>query len=96
MSDDRSVIVTGGSRGLGLAITQRLVDEGYRVIVVARRETDALREERERAPDRIAFRAFDFGKRIIWRATRTIAPRDAVCRERIATHHRSRFLRSAA
>jgi 3-oxoacyl-[acyl-carrier protein] reductase len=61
MSDNRSVIVTGGSRGLGLAITQRLVDEGYRVIVVARGETDALREERERAPDRIAFRVFDFG-----------------------------------
>jgi 3-oxoacyl-[acyl-carrier protein] reductase len=60
MSDNRSVIVTGGSRGLGLAITQRLVDDGYRVIVVARRETDALREEMERAPDRIAFRAFDF------------------------------------
>ncbi len=38
----RNVIVTGGSRGLGLGIARRLVCEGYRVIAVARRETSQV------------------------------------------------------
>jgi 3-oxoacyl-[acyl-carrier protein] reductase len=38
----RNVIVTGGSRGLGLAIGATLAAAGYRVIAVARQETDAL------------------------------------------------------
>jgi len=38
----RNIIVTGGSRGLGLGITRRLSDEGYRVIVVARQNNDQL------------------------------------------------------
>ncbi|HEY8138627.1 MAG TPA: SDR family NAD(P)-dependent oxidoreductase [Methylocystis sp.] len=59
----RNVIVTGASRGLGLAITQRLVAEGFRVIAVARRESDALREEIAAAPpDALAFAPFDLGE----------------------------------
>lgn len=38
----RNVIVTGGSRGLGLAIAQRLAGAGYRVIAIARKNTDEL------------------------------------------------------
>lgn len=38
----RNVIVTGGSRGLGLGITQRLAGAGYRVIAIARSPTDEL------------------------------------------------------
>jgi 3-oxoacyl-[acyl-carrier protein] reductase len=38
----RNVIVTGGSRGLGLATTKTLVQAGYHVIVLARRETTEL------------------------------------------------------
>lgn len=38
----RNVVVTGGSRGLGLAIGRSLATAGYRVIAVARRSTDAL------------------------------------------------------
>jgi 3-oxoacyl-[acyl-carrier protein] reductase len=38
----RNVIVTGGSRGLGLAIASALAAAGYRVIAIARRETAAL------------------------------------------------------
>lgn len=38
----RSVLVTGGSRGLGLAIARTLVGAGYRVIAVARKKTDEL------------------------------------------------------
>jgi 3-oxoacyl-[acyl-carrier protein] reductase len=38
----RNVIVTGGSRGLGLGIARRLTGEGYRVIAVARKENSEL------------------------------------------------------
>jgi 3-oxoacyl-[acyl-carrier protein] reductase len=59
----RNVIVTGASRGLGLAITRRLVAEGFRVIAVARREGDALREEIATAPPgALAFAPFDLGE----------------------------------
>ena len=39
----RSVIVTGGSRGLGLGIARKLSQTGYRVVAIARRETDQLK-----------------------------------------------------
>jgi 3-oxoacyl-[acyl-carrier protein] reductase len=39
-----NVLVTGGSRGIGLAIAQRLAGAGYNVIAVARSESEALRE----------------------------------------------------
>ena len=38
----RNVIVTGGSRGLGLGIALRLRESGYRAIAVARRTSDEL------------------------------------------------------
>jgi 3-oxoacyl-[acyl-carrier protein] reductase len=38
----RNLIVTGGSRGLGLAIAALLRDEGYRVVAVARSQSDEL------------------------------------------------------
>ena len=40
---DRTAIVTGASRGIGLAIAQRLVDEGARVVITARKP-EALEE----------------------------------------------------
>ena len=59
----RNVIVTGASRGLGLAITRRLVAEGFRVIAVARRESDALLGEIDAAPPgALAFAPFDLGE----------------------------------
>jgi 3-oxoacyl-[acyl-carrier protein] reductase len=40
----RNVLVTGGSRGIGLAIARKLSGTGYNVIAVARRESEELRE----------------------------------------------------
>lgn len=37
----RNVVVTGGTRGIGLAIAQALEIAGYRVIVIARKPNDA-------------------------------------------------------
>src|SRR5579872_5334689 len=44
----RNVLVTGGSKGLGLAIATRLAACGYRVIALARSETRELRAEIDR------------------------------------------------
>jgi 3-oxoacyl-[acyl-carrier protein] reductase len=59
----RNVVVTGGSRGLGLAMATVLAAAGYRVIAVAR-STSAALEEASRAAaaggsGAIEFRAFD-------------------------------------
>ena len=61
-----NILVTGGSRGIGLAIAQRVAGAGYNVIVVARRESDVLREaiaEVERQGNgQLHFRAFDLSE----------------------------------
>jgi 3-oxoacyl-[acyl-carrier protein] reductase len=56
----RNVIVTGGSRGIGLAIGKRLAQDGYRVIAIARRESEGLREEIQQRGASFAFVPFDF------------------------------------
>jgi len=38
----RNVIITGGSRGLGLGIARRLAASGYAAIAIARKKTDQL------------------------------------------------------
>jgi 3-oxoacyl-[acyl-carrier protein] reductase len=59
----RNVIVTGGSRGLGLAMAVTLAAAGYRVIVIARTETKELAAASSHAAAEgrgaIEFRAFD-------------------------------------
>jgi 3-oxoacyl-[acyl-carrier protein] reductase len=58
-----NIIVSGGSRGLGLAISRLLAGEGYRVIAVARRLSDELTAESRAAAATgrggIEFRACD-------------------------------------
>ncbi|HZO21558.1 MAG TPA: SDR family NAD(P)-dependent oxidoreductase [Steroidobacteraceae bacterium] len=59
----RNVIVTGGSRGLGLSIAATLAASGYRVIAIARSETPALQEAAARLSGEkrgeLRFRQFD-------------------------------------
>ncbi|MGD0892955.1 MAG: SDR family oxidoreductase [Terracidiphilus sp.] len=59
----RNVIVTGGSRGLGLGIARRLSESGFRAIAVARKEsvelTDAMRETEEVRPGSLHFASYD-------------------------------------
>ena len=62
----RSVIVTGGSRGLGLGIATRLAAGGWRVIAIARNQTAELRAAAAAAEKAgrgtLHFRAFDLGE----------------------------------
>jgi len=59
----RNVLVTGGSRGLGLGIARTLRSAGYRVIAVARVEGDqlaaAISEAGAGSPGALCFRACD-------------------------------------
>jgi 3-oxoacyl-[acyl-carrier protein] reductase len=61
-----NVIVTGGSRGLGLGIARKLAGTGFRVIAVARKQSDELAaamQDAERIdPGSIQFAAFDLGQ----------------------------------
>jgi 3-oxoacyl-[acyl-carrier protein] reductase len=62
----RSVIVTGGSRGLGLGIARKLAGEGYNVIAIARKENDtlksAIRKANTGSPGSFQFVPFDLGQ----------------------------------
>jgi 3-oxoacyl-[acyl-carrier protein] reductase len=60
---DKNVIVTGGSRGLGLGIARTLVTAGYQVIAIARHASEQLTcAMRQKNPGRrgsLLFKAFD-------------------------------------
>ena len=59
----RNVVVTGGSRGLGLGIARRLAGTGYSVIAVARKQSDdlaaAIDEVAAAGSGALHFEAFD-------------------------------------
>jgi len=61
-----TVIVTGGSRGLGLGIVRKLSAEGYQVVAVARKEADplasAMQEAESAKTGAIHFASFDLAK----------------------------------
>jgi len=58
----RNVLVSGASRGLGLAIVLRLAECGYRVIALARSSSDALRAAMDARPDGIVFTPCDLAE----------------------------------
>jgi len=55
----RNVLITGASRGLGLAMTRRLAKDGYRVLAVARKSTDELAALIAESGDAVHFRSYD-------------------------------------
>lgn len=55
----KPIVVTGASRGLGLAIVQRLISENYKVIAVSRTIPNELASLQEQNPDAITIRRFD-------------------------------------
>ena len=61
-----NVLVTGGSRGIGLSIARRLVAAGYRVIAVARRDSEELKNAIDEAVRQgrggLHFKAFDLSE----------------------------------
>jgi len=59
----RNVLVTGGSRGLGLAVAEKLAASGYRVIAVARHKSKAaIAQAGREKPGALHFVPFDLGK----------------------------------
>src|ERR1700683_3605167 len=62
----RSVLVTGGSRGLGLVVGRKLAGSGYRVVAVARKKskevTAATEQVRGAARGELHFLPFDLGE----------------------------------
>lgn len=61
-----NVIVTGGSRGLGLGIVRKLIESGFCAIVIARKESNeltALKQEADRThPNALRFVPFDLAE----------------------------------
>ncbi len=62
----RNIVVTGGSRGLGLGIAQKLAAAGYHVITVARKMSDqlaaAMRDRENSNTGALHFVPFDLGE----------------------------------
>ncbi|MGJ0508561.1 MAG: SDR family NAD(P)-dependent oxidoreductase [Methylocystis sp.] len=58
----RHVIVTGGSRGLGLAIVRRLLEDGFHVVAVARRESDELGALATQCGEALSFEPLDLAQ----------------------------------
>lgn len=58
----KRALVTGGSRGLGLAICQRLLEEGWQVLTTARSRPPALDELGSQFPGKLEFLTSDLGE----------------------------------
>lgn len=56
----RIIVVTGATRGLGLAITRQCVTDGYKVVAVGRTITEDLQSLIHKSVDRVAFERYDF------------------------------------
>lgn len=59
MGELKNVVITGATRGLGLAFVSRLLAEDYRLICIGRKPSPAFTALSGTAPDRIVFRPYD-------------------------------------
>jgi len=57
----RRVFLTGASRGLGLALTEALLKDGWQVVGTARKPSDSLEALSARHPGQFTFHAADLG-----------------------------------
>src|SRR5690625_7423869 len=53
--DGKVAVITGASRGIGLAVAQRLVDDGAKVVITARKEPALTEAVHALGEDRAAF-----------------------------------------
>ena len=56
------VIISGATKGLGLAISSLLVESGYLVVGVSRNNTDEFNKLMTSEPDSVFFHSFDFSE----------------------------------
>lgn len=56
---NRTILVTGVSRGLGLAVAETLLEAGDTVLGVSRTKSEAIGSLEQRFPERMKFRAVD-------------------------------------
>ena len=54
------IVVTGASKGLGLAITKRLLADGYKVVGISRNKSDVFEELRLHYSGSLFFEQYDF------------------------------------
>ncbi|ACF12840.1 short-chain dehydrogenase/reductase SDR [Chloroherpeton thalassium ATCC 35110] len=59
MSELQSVIVSGGSRGLGLSFVKQCLEKGVKVATCARKLTNEINDLQQRYPDRLFFQEVD-------------------------------------
>lgn len=56
----KTVVVTGGTRGLGLAVARCAAKAGYSVVAISRKRSEALDQLASEYPEQICFEAYDF------------------------------------
>ena len=54
------IVVTGATRGLGLAFSRQCVTDGYKVVAIGRTMTDGLQLLMQKNPDQVVFERYDF------------------------------------
>jgi 3-oxoacyl-[acyl-carrier protein] reductase len=83
MRDSSLLLVSGGSRGLGLALVEALLETGCRVATFSRKPTEAVQQLASRHPGRLFFFAGDMAEPaslegVVGRVEREVGPIDAL------------------
>lgn len=56
------ILITGATKGLGLAISTKLVAAGYSVVGISRTETSEFRQLCDEFPEQVSFYSYDFSQ----------------------------------